>query len=155
MEGKKFVIPFKKLDPNAQAPMRAHSGPDADAGADCTAVSKSVAKTFGDERHVVKYGTGIAVAIPDGHWIDLRPRSSVYKTGMSLCNSVGTIDASYRGEICAMFYSDDFCKEYDAGDRVCQLVVMPDVDPADVEFVEVDELPETERGTGGFGSSGK
>ena len=85
--------------------------------------------------------------------IDFRPRSSVWKTGMVLCNSCGTVDRGYTGEVCAFFYHvmPDMPK-YEVGDRVAQMKIGFTVP---IEFVEVEELDETERGDGGFGSTGK
>jgi dUTP pyrophosphatase len=73
---------------------------------------------------------------------------------MSLCNSIGTIDAQYRGEVKAMFYRNIGDKPYQVGDKIAQLVV-PETLATQVRFVEVDELPSSDRGEGGFGSSGK
>lgn len=149
----KTVIPVKRLDPRARMPERAHLD---DAGADVYAVSLS--ESCLNDKVVITYGTGLAAAVPQGKWLDLRPRSSVYKTGMWMCNSVGTIDAGYRGEIMMKFYCDRSLAEdktYKVGDRIGQLVVMPDVSPLDVEFVEVDELPDANDRNGGFGSTGK
>ena len=85
--------------------------------------------------------------------IDFRPRSSIYKTGMVLCNSCGTVDRDYTGEVCAFFYHVmPNMPKYEVGDRVAQMKIgftLP------MEFVEVEELGETERGDGGFGSTGK
>ena len=150
LNGDKVVIKVKRLVPEARMPERAHEG---DKGADVFACSKSLACWF-DNKDVICYGTGLALEIPVGYSVELRPRSSVYKTGMSLCNSIGTIDAGYRGEVKAMFYSDSCCKPYDVGDRIAQLVV-PECLATEVEFVEVDELQDSERGEGGFGSTGK
>ena len=136
-------IKFKKLDPKAQAPKQGTPG---SAGFDLTAVSKERA----DYYHT-RFGTGIAVEIPAGHVGLLFPRSSCYKHGMLLSNCVGVIDSDYRGEISAVFLGTDDEQCY-IGDRICQLVIMPI--PA-VEFVESDELTETQRGTGGYGSTGK
>lgn len=144
-------ILVKRLVPEAKLPERAH--PD-DKGADVYAVTKSIACMFENGRDVLCYGTGLAFAIPSGYSIELRPRSSVYRTGMVLCNSVGTIDAGYRGEVKAMFYSDPGSKPYSVGDKVAQLVVS-ECPATEVEFVEVDELPSSDRGEGGFGSTGK
>lgn len=141
----------KRLVPEARLPERAHFD---DKGADVYATSRNIAMMFHEGKDVLCYGTGLAFAIPSGYSMELRPRSSVYKTGMSLCNSVGTIDAQYRGEVKAMFYSDDNCKPYNVGDKIAQLVV-PECLATEVEFVEVDELPESARGEGGFGSTGK
>ena len=85
--------------------------------------------------------------------IDFRPRSSVWKTGMVLCNSCGTVDRGYTGEVCAFFYHvmPDMPK-YEPGDRVAQMKIGFTVP---IEFVDVEELDETDRGNGGFGSTGK
>lgn len=146
---KKVKIFVKKLNEAAKLPLRAHPS---DAGADVFATSKRYIDLDND---IVSYGTGIALAIPDGYWVDLRARSSVYKTGQFLANGVGTIDSGYRGEIMAVFYANHIkVSSYNIGDKIAQLVVMPNVSPMDVEFVEVDELPDSERGEGGFGSTG-
>lgn len=142
------LIPFKRLDERAKPPCRAHEG---DAGFDVTAIE--VRK----ENGVYIYRTGLAFAVPKGCWLDARARSSIYKTGLILCNGVGTIDSSYRGEVQAMFYDNDFDfpEPYRVGDRIMQLIPMP-CRADEVEFVEVKELPESwdGRGTGGFGSTG-
>ena len=151
MLGEKVVVKVKRLSQDAKMPERARFG---DKGADVVAVSQSVARWFEGGREVVCYGTGLALEIPDGYSVELRPRSSVYKTGMSLCNSIGTIDSGYRGEVKAMFYSDNGCQPYEVGDKIAQLVV-PECLSTEVEFVEVDELSCSERGDGGFGSTGR
>lgn len=85
--------------------------------------------------------------------IDFRPRSSVWKTGLSLANCEGTIDELYRGEVSAVFYHVmPTMPKYEVGDRIGQIklgITFP------MEFVEVDELDDTERGAGGYGSTGK
>lgn len=145
----KITVFVKRLNENARLPERSH--PD-DAGADVFADSKRYANVYND---VICYGTGLAFAVPKGYWMDLRARSSVYKTGLMLANGVGTIDAGYRGEVMAMFYTNHHGQSYDVGDKIAQIVVMPNVSPLDVEFIEVDELPlDNDRG-GGFGSTGK
>lgn len=140
----KMTVRFKKLHPDAKAPYQATPG---SAGFDLTAVHRE-----GAGYHQIRYCTGIAVEIPAGYVGLVFPRSSVYKTKQTLANCVGVIDSDYRGEITAIF---DFHREsefYDIGDRIAQLVIMPI--PA-VRFVEAEELTETERGTGGYGSTGK
>ena len=144
------TILYKKLHADAQPPKRAHEG---DAGWDVTAVDHMIANGV----HI--FGTGLAFAVPKGCWLDARARSSIYKTGLILCNGVGTIDSSYRGEVKAMFYEfpHPFYRpqQYGVGDRIMQLIPMP-CKADEVEFVEVFELPESwdGRGTGGFGSTG-
>ena len=144
---------FKKLDPNAVLPAYAKPG---DAGLDLTVIS------FETDGHVYKYGTGLAVEIPPGHVGLVFPRSSVHKMDLSLTNCVGVIDSGYRGEIKAVFKSilstadmvrrSDGFQMYKPGDRALQMIVMPY--PA-CEVEEVQELSQTVRGEGGFGSSGK
>lgn len=137
-------IKFKKLNPNAVIPKRGTIGA---AGFDLTAVWLEATET------TLKYDTGIAVEIPPGYVGLVFPRSSVCKTGLSLANSVGVIDQDFRGSISFVFYKPMQCiVPYLPGDRIGQLLIVPI--PA-VEYVEVDELSETERGAGGYGSTGK
>ena len=140
----KLEVRFKKLDPEAKAPYQATPG---SAGFDLTAVSS---ENVEDSWHI-RYGTGLAVEIPAGHVGLVFPRSSVYKTKLLLSNGVGVIDSDYRGEITAVFAKGSG-DEYKVGDRIAQLVIMPI--PA-VKFVEAEELSETERGAGGYGSTGR
>jgi dUTP pyrophosphatase len=137
-------VKFKKLTGNAVAPYR---GTDGSAGFDLTATSKQRIDLY----HT-KFGTGLAVEIPKGYVGLVFPRSSCYKQGMLLSNCVGVIDSDYRGEITAVFIGVDNELCYNVGDRICQLVIMP---YPEIEFVEADELSETERGMGGYGSTGK
>lgn len=140
-------IKFKKLVEGAVAPKQ---GSKAAAGFDLTATSKKWNREFS----VWEYGTGIAVEIPDGYVGLVFPRSSIYKTGFSLTNSVGVIDSDYRGEIMAKF-ADTYLGDvegYEVGDRICQMIIMP---VPEVEYVEVEELSETERGCGAYGSTGR
>lgn len=139
-------VRFKKLDEKAVTPTRAHA---TDAGLDLTATSK-----YPDINGCIVFGTGIAVEIPTGHVGLLFPRSSVSRTGLVLTNCVGVIDSGYRGEVLMKFricgYGDRY--EYNIGDRIGQLVIIP---IPQVELIESDELSDSERGTGGYGSSGK
>lgn len=138
-------IRFKKLHPDAVMPKQATDG---SAGFDLTAVTCK----YGDNGKVF-YDTGIVVEIPDGYVGMVFQRSSVYKTGLMLCNAVGVIDADYRGSIQFVFrVANGGCSPYKAGDRIGQIVFVPV--PA-VELVESAELSETARGTGGYGSTGK
>nr|DAP41479.1 MAG TPA: dUTPase [Caudoviricetes sp.] len=100
-----------------------------------------------------KIPLGVAVEIPKGCMGLLVPRSSMSKTPLRCANSVGIIDADYRGEL-SIAYENVSCNDYTIfrGDRIAQLIILPIV-MADV--VEVDELSETERGAGGYGSTGK
>ena len=137
-------IKFKKLNPNAVMPKQGTSGA---AGFDLTAVNIEGKET------TLKCDTGIAVEIPPGYVGLLFPRSSVCKTGLSLANGVGVIDQDFRGSISLVFYKNTQCiVPYWPGDRIGQLMIVP---IPEVEFVEADELSETERGSGGYGSTGK
>jgi|TARA_R110000772_G_scaffold161877_2_gene273025 dUTP pyrophosphatase len=135
-------IKVKKLHPDAVIPFYAKDG---DAGMDLTAIDVSA-----DEGGIT-YKTGLAIEIPRWHVGLLFPRSSVYKTGQSLTNCVGVIDSGYRGEIMMKFTLSRFQREYDIGDRVGQLIIMP---YPMIEFVEAEELTETDRGDGSYGSTG-
>ena len=139
-------IKFKKLHPAAVTPTRATDG---SAGWDLTASEWACVNCGFDNNLYAMYHTGIAVEIPAGYMGLLFPRSSCFKRGLSLANSVGVIDSDYRGEICFIYKG---CGMYQKGDRIGQLVIVP---CPDVELVEVEELSQTERGQGGFGSTGK
>lgn len=145
MGGYKVNLKVKKLSENAAIGYSR----DGDAGLDITATSK----TWDEKNEVLIFGTDLQVEIPRGHFGALFPRSSVFKTGMSLANSVGIIDQNFRGEIKVLFYPGNRPKQnYEVGDRIAQLVILP------YEYVNiqvVDELSDSNRGTGGFGSSGK
>ena len=139
-------INFKKLNPNAAKPIKAHKN---DAGFDLTAVS-SVYDKF---TKTLTCGTGLAIQIPPGYVGKIHPRSSIYKKGLVLSNSVGVIDADFSGEIKAVFnVVNDRPSLYAPGDRIMQIVIEK---LQDIEFEEVAELEETERGENGYGSSGK
>jgi dUTP pyrophosphatase len=136
-------VKIKKLRPDAIIPSYAKSG---DAGMDLTAVDFDA-----NDLHVT-YKTGLAVAIPAGFVGLLFPRSSVYKTGQYLTNAVGVIDSGYRGELMLKFNQSNSLNMYKIGDRVGQLIIMP---YPSVEFEEVSELSDSNRGVGGFGSTGQ
>lgn len=139
-------VKIKKVHPAAIVPRYAKSG---DAGLDLTAVSRSV-----DEYGNLVYGTGLAFEIPDGYVGCVYPRSSLSKYDLILANHVGIIDSGYRGEVTAKFRQTNGVKSkvYSVGDRIAQMIIKP---YPRVEFVEVDELSATERGEGGYGSTGK
>jgi dUTP pyrophosphatase len=99
---------------------------------------------------MVTYDTGIAIEIPQGYVGLLFPRSSVSKTVLTLSNSVGVIDSGYRGSIMFKFRYPEEGPVYEVGDRVGQIIIMP---YPQISFEEVEELSETERGEGGFGST--
>lgn len=139
-------VNFKKLVPHAFVPKYAKNG---DAGLDLTAID-----FYKNHDHkYVEYGTGLAIEIPDGYVGLIFPRSSISKTPHTLANSVGVIDSGYRGEIkLRMRYDDDReDMEYGFGDKIGQLIVIP---YPQVQLNEIVELSTTERGVGGFGSTG-
>lgn len=135
---------MKKLVPEAVIPAYAKPG---DAGLDLTATSVS----FDETTRKLKVGFGLAMEIPFGYAGLLFPRSSVHKTGLVMSNCVGVIDSGYRGEVCSIFYVPEGAKPYAVGDRCAQLIVLP---YPQVQTEEADELSETARGIGGFGSTG-
>ena len=136
-------VNIKKLHPDAVIPKYATLG---DAGLDLTAVDVVA------DGSTLTYKTGLAVEIPSWHVGLLFPRSSVYKTGQTLTNCVGVIDSGYRGEIMLKFTLSPYAKEYEIGDRVGQLIIMP---YPRIDFVEVNELIPSDRGEGGYGSTGR
>lgn len=137
-----------RLDPGLPLPSYAHPG---DAGADlCTVVEAIVAP---GERVILP--TGVAIALPDGYAAFVHPRSGLAaRYGVALVNSPGTVDAGYRGEVKVIVVNLDRNAPvvFHRGDRIAQLVVQR-VERA--RFREVAELPETARGAGGFGSTGR
>ena len=141
-------IHFKKLDSKAQKPKFGKPG---DAGADLVATSVDFSR---DNNNQIVYGTGLAVEIPEGMVGLVFPRSSVRNYNLSMANSVGVIDSGYRGEIMVTFNFNSRTPDntiYQVSDRIAQLVIIP-VPLA--QYVEVDELSETQRGTDGHGSTG-
>jgi dUTP pyrophosphatase len=143
-----MTIKFKKLNEKAVMPVRAHKN---DAGFDLTSTRVTTEVSECGQLTLV-YHTDIAVEIPEGYFGMLVCRSSISKKSLALCNAVGTIDAGYRGEIMAKFKvtTDVIPALYKEGERFAQLLILP---VPDVEFVEADELSETERNDGGFGST--
>lgn len=136
-------VKIKKLHEDAVVPSYGKPG---DAGMDLVAVSQ------GQSHDIITYKTGLSVEIPEGYVGLLFSRSSVYKTDLVLANSVGVIDSGYRGEIMLKYkVIGDLFNVYNVGDRVGQLIIMP---YPQIEFGEVEELSDTERGEGGFGSTG-
>ena len=104
------------------------------------------------ETHLIS--TGLAFDIPEGYEIQIRPRSGLSaKTGLRVCNSPGTVDQDFRGEVkIIMANTGNLIEIIDKGDRIAQAVLAPVVQ---AEIVEVEEINQTERGSGGFGSTGK
>lgn len=139
-------VKIKKLCADAVIPKYAKDG---DAGLDLVSTSR-----YSDANGQITHGTGLAVEIPDGFVGFIFPRSSIAKTNMSLCNAVAVIDSSYRGELILKFNVHNPSNNmvlYKVGERIGQLVIMP---YPKITLVEVDELSTTDRGVGGFGSSG-
>jgi dUTP pyrophosphatase len=141
-------VKIKKLNPNAVIPSYSKDG---DAGMDLTA-TEIISETKID----VTYGTGISMEIPKGYVGLVFPRSSIRKYDLALTNCVGVIDSGYRGEIQATFKKINFLKgneseKYQIGDRIVQIMIIP---YPQVSFIEVEELSSSERGSGGFGSTG-
>lgn len=146
-------IKFKKLHPDAKIPSYSKVG---DAGMDLTAISKEWTKASGG--YYCEYDTGLSVEIPEGYVGLIFPRSSQSNVNLLLSNHVGVIDSEFRGSIRFRFkqiidgmMSLDL-KDYEIGDRIGQLIILP---YPQIEPIEVDELSETSRGEGGFGSTGK
>lgn len=138
---------FTKLYDDAIVPTQAHFG---DAGSDLYARQ---AATLAPGRRT-RVGTGIAVAVPDGHAGLVLPRSGLaHRHGITLVNAPGLIDAGYRGELRVLLLNTDPEETYEVqpGERIAQLVVVPFSAP---EWIEVASFEMTARGAGGFGSSG-
>lgn len=163
---RKVKLGFKKLDPDAQLPKYAHDG---DAGMDVFALEDTYLE-YGTPK-IVK--TGIAAEIPDGYELQVRARSGLAVKGVEVVNGPGTVDSKYRGEIGVILrfinhYDSPICDskgnvyatsrvpergyEIKKGDKIAQLVLAP---VTFAEPFEVQELSETDRGTGGFGSTGR
>lgn len=140
------VVRFKKLTPDAVLPSYAHPG---DAGMDLTSIEE-VELPPGEIR-LVK--TGLAMALPSGTEAQVRPRSGLAaKHGVTVANTPGTIDEGYRGEICVILVNLGKAPfRVEKGMRIAQMVIAPVLRAG---VAEVTELSDTERGTGGFGSSG-
>jgi dUTP pyrophosphatase len=140
-------VSVRLLHPSAQLPRRAHPG---DAGADLFSVEEVVIPP-GERKDV---GTGISLAIPGGYAGFVQPRSGLaFKQGIMVVNSPGLIDAGYRGEVRVSLYNsgrEPFMVA--VGERIAQFVVQKVEEP---EFLAAAELPDTIRGQGGFGSSGR
>lgn len=167
-------INFKKLDPKAIIPTKAHPS---DAGFDMTAISVNETEDY------IEYDTGIAIELPENHVGLVFPRSSISKIDLSLANAVGIIDSGYRSSIKFRFkkilnpskssiektfltisrwfrpnievLKDSYTKfnltRYEVGDRIGQLIIIP---YPEVQFTEVETLSDSDRGTDGFGSTG-
>ena len=157
-----MILKYKKLCPEAKAPVKAHP---TDAGFDLSPVKVTV------KGRNVECLFGLAIEIPDGYAGLIFPRSSIHKTHWRMSNSIGLIDSCFRGELRSVFDIKDAAelgilefgpsawervviKElcYKPGERCCQLVIVP---IPEVSLQEVEELSPSDRGEGGFGSTGK
>lgn len=116
------------------------------AGMDCYVRSVVVTETQ------IMYRLGFRIEIPRGYVGLIFPRSSVVHTPLRMANAVGVIDSDYRGEVTATFDSDTLEGTYAIGERCCQLVIVP---APEIELLPVEDLLETERGEGGYGSTGR
>lgn len=145
-----YKIKVKKMHPDAQLPKQANSS---DAGYDLVAIDDGVYSN-----KYIEYDTGLSIEPPEGYHTEIYPRSSISKYDLILANGIGLVDYSYRGNIKLRFKftgsgTDDSLKlRYKKGDKIGQLVIRK---TEHLEFIEVNDLSETERGTGGFGSTDK
>lgn len=138
-------VKVKKLNPNAVIPSYSKDG---DAGMDLTAT-----EILSETNDIITYGTGLAFEIPKGYVGLVFPRSSIRKYELQLSNSVGVIDSGYRGEVQATFNKlHNRLENYKVGDRIAQIIILP---YPKIELVETNELSDSDRGMGGFGSTGK
>jgi len=141
-----MLVKIKKTHPDAKIPAYAKSG---DVGLDLVAISKE----FDEKSGCLIFGTGVAFEIPEGFAGLVMPRSSIFKTPLMLANGIGLIDSGYRNEIKVIFRPIDRARNnYEIGDRIAQILILP---YPKIELKETDELSETERGDGGFGSTGR
>lgn len=154
-------IKVKKIVPEAHLPTKAKNG---DAGFDLVAIDDGIVDSDG----FIQYRTGLSIEPPPGVHTEIWPRSSISKYDMALANSIGLIDNGYRGELLIRFkptlrYSQmqdgevyvtlpKPFKKYQKGDKIAQLVISSTINAL---FIESNELAETSRGAGGFGSSGR
>lgn len=145
-------VKIRKVHPNAVIPTYAHPG---DAGMDVTAVAINKTPDY------IEYDTGLQFQLPPGYVMLIFPRSSNSKKDLLLANSVGVLDSGYTGNLKLRFkramrfsYIHDYVEDdqYEVGDRVGQIMIIP---YPEVNFIETEDFEDTERGSGGFGSSGK
>ena len=149
-EENRIKIYFKKLDHAKNLPLPAYESDEA-AGMDIRAALDEPRTLKPGERDLIP--TGLQMALPMGYEAQIRPRSGLaYKHGITMLNTPGTIDSDYRGEVkvLAINHGDEPYK-IEHGDRIAQMVIAPVYQP---QIEETDSLPETNRGKGGFGSTG-
>lgn len=138
-------VKIRKVHPDAVLPKRAHP---TDAGMDVTAISMEMTEDY------IEYDTGLQFQLPAGYVMLIFPRSSNSKKDLLMCNSVGVLDAGYTGNLKFRFklttegYTE---KIYNPGDKIGQIIILP---YPEINFVETEEFDETDRGSGGFGSTG-
>lgn len=139
-------IKIKKLDKNVQLPKQGTQG--------AAGIDFYLPQPVRFEPNCVKQvPLGVAVEIPEGYVMLLIPRSSTWTTPLRMPNSIGVIDSDYRGEVCALLHNTSDCAfATEAGERLVQGVI---THVPNIQIKEVDELSETSRGVGGFGSTGK
>ena len=143
-------VKIRKVHPDAVIPTYAHPG---DAGMDVTAVERVVNDDY------IEYDTGLQFELPPGYVMLIFPRSSISNKTLSLANSVGVLDSTYRGNLKLRFRREfpvrpqntTYFKIYNTGDRVGQIMIIP---YPEINFTETEDFEDTERGSGGFGSSG-
>ena len=141
-------VPIRRLDPDLALPAYAHPG---DAGADLIAREDAVLEPGGGRALIP---TGVAIALPEGYAGFVQPRSGLaLRHGVTCLNTPGLIDSGYRDELKVILVNTDPTEPYKVtrGDRIAQLVIQA---VEHVTFAPVDELPDSTRGTGGFGSTG-
>ncbi len=136
-------LKIKRLNPEAKIPKHAHEG---DACMDIYSISKEEKEKF------IEYGTGLAFEFPKDYAMLVFPRSSVTKKDLILKNSVGVLDSSYRGELKLRFYkTTNEAEVYDIGEKIGQIMLIP---LPEIEIQETEEIENSSRGDGGFGSTG-
>ena len=144
-----MLVKVKKVAKGAVIPTKAHA---TDAGFDLCCTSKEIDWT---KRQIVCH-TGLAFEIPEGHVGLIFPRSSVSNKPLMMANSVGVIDSGYRGEVTAKFNITGMheigANNYQVGDKIAQMIIIP---YPEIEFEVADSLSESDRGTGGYGSTGR
>ena len=138
-------VKIRKVHPDAVLPKRAHP---TDAGMDVTAISMEMTEDY------IEYDTGLQFQLPADYVMLIFPRSSNSKKDLLMCNSVGVLDAGYTGNLKFRFklttegYTE---KIYNPGDKIGQIIILP---YPEINFIETEEFDETDRGSGGFGSTG-
>jgi dUTP pyrophosphatase len=147
LQGFGLNVKIKLIDPEAKLPSYSNDG-DGCVDLHCTSYE------INEQTNQITYKTGIALEIPPNYVGLVFPRSSIRRTRLSLSNSVGVIDSGYRGEIIATFNMTNSTDTtiYEKGERICQLMILP---YPKINFIPTDDLSDTSRGTGGFGSTGK